>query len=389
MIPITRPAVGQPEADAASAAVLSGWLSQGGQVAAFEAEFAALVGAPFACAVTNCTVALHFALMAAGVGPGDEVVTVSSSFIATANTIRQCGAEPVFVDIDASSMNMDPAGVEAALTPRTKAILCVHQLGMPCDLARLLPAARRAGVPLIEDAACAIGSQVDLGRGWESIGRPHGDIACFSFHPRKVVTTGEGGMLTTRNPEWDRRFRLWRQHGMSVPDTQRHSSQRVVFEDYVTPGYNQRLTDIQAAIGRAQLARLPGLLAERRRLASRYRWQLAGLPGLGLPDQPGWARSNWQSYSVRLPAGTNQLAVMQAMLDQGVATRRGVMCAHLEPAYAELEPRFPLPESERARDGCILLPLFPGLTDAEQDQVVEALRAATATMAAPGFAALV
>lgn len=389
MIPIIRPAVGQPEADAASAAVLSGWLSQGSQVAAFEAEFAALVGAPFACAVTNCTVALHFALLALGVGPGDEVVTVSSSFIATANTIRQCGAEPVFVDINPSSLNMDPAAAEAALTSRTKAILCVHQLGMPCDLRRLLPLARRAGVPLIEDAACAIGSEVDLGRGWESIGRPHGDIACFSFHPRKVVTTGEGGMLTTRNPEWDRRFRLWRQHGMSVPDTQRHASNRVVFEDYVVPGYNQRLTDIQAAVGRAQLARLPGLLAERRRLALRYRRLLAGLPRLGLPDQPGWARSNWQSYSVRLSGGVDQLAVMQAMLDRGIATRRGVMCAHLEPAYAELETRFPLPESERARDGCILLPLFPGLTDAEQDEVAEGLRAAMVMADAPGAAALV
>ncbi len=389
MIPITRPAVGQPEADAASAAVLSGWLSQGGQVAAFEAEFAALVGAPFACAVTNCTVALHFALLALGVGPGDEVVTVSSSFIATANTIRQCGAEPVFVDIDPSSLNMDPAAAEAALTSRTKAILCVHQLGMPCDLRRLLPLARRAGVPLIEDAACAIGSEIDLGHGWESIGRPHGDIACFSFHPRKVVTTGEGGMLTTRNPEWDRRFRLWRQHGMSVPDTQRHASNRVVFEDYMVPGYNQRLTDIQAAVGRAQLARLPGLLAERRRLASRYRQLLQGLPGLGLPDQPDWARSNWQSYSVRLPGGVDQLAVMQAMLDRGIATRRGVMCAHLEPAYAEMEPRFPLPESEHARDGCILLPLFPGLTDAEQDEVAEGLQAAMAMADAPGVVALV
>lgn len=377
MIPIAKPLVGQVEADAAAQAVLSGWLSQGEQVAAFEAEFAALLGAPHACAVSNCTTALHLALLALGIGPGDEVVTVSSSFIATANVVRQCGAVPVFVDVESDSLNLDPDCLTHAFTPRTKAVLCVHQLGMPCDLARILSAARAAGVPVIEDAACALGSRIRMDGAWEPVGRPRGDIACFSFHPRKVVTTGEGGMLTTCNPEWDRLFRLWRQHGMSVPDLARHRSGRVVFEAYEVHGYNYRMTDLQAAIGRCQLKRLSAMLQARRALAARYRNLLQDVPGVRAPEEPAWAESNWQSYCVRLPPGADQRLVMQAMLDRGVATRRGVMCAHLEPAYAGSWPdKLHLPRSEQARDQCLILPMFAQLTDGEQDEVVAALRAA-------------
>lgn len=378
MIPITKPTVGAAEADAAANAVLSGWLSQGEQVAKFEAEFADIVGAPHACAVSNCTVALHFALMALGVGPGDEVVTVSASFIATANVIRHCGAVPVFVDVDLATFNMDPGKLEAALTTRTKAILCVHQLGMPCHLERILPIAHAASVPVIEDAACAIGSTIRVDDSWEPIGKPHGDIACFSLHPRKLVTTGEGGMLTTRNPEWDRLFRLWRQHGMTVTDLARHHSAQIVFEEYVVPAFNQRMTDVQAAIGRCQLQRLAELVAARRALAARYREQLGEIAGLELPEEPNWARSNWQSFCVRLPSGVDQRTVMQFMLDNGVASRRGVMCAHLEPAYNGIAIPFALRHSERVRDECVLLPLFSLMTRQEQDEVVTALKSGIA-----------
>ena len=203
MIPITKPLVGEAEAEAARETVLSGWLTQGPQVVAFEHEFAAYVGAPHACAVTNCTTALQLALLAVGVRPDDEVVTVSHSYIATANSIVHCGATPVFVDIDPVTFNIDPDLIDAAITPRTRAILCVHQMGMPCDLTRILRVARARALPVIEDAACAIGSEIEIGGQWQRIGRPHGDVACFSFHPRKVITTGDGGMLTTENPEWD------------------------------------------------------------------------------------------------------------------------------------------------------------------------------------------
>src|SRR5262245_15796360 len=199
MIPIVRPVMDECEANAARRAILSGWTTQGPEVAAFEQEFARFVGAPHACAVSNCTTALHLALLAVGVQPGDEVITVSNSIIATANAIHYCGATPVFIDIETDTYNFDPAQLEAALSPRTRAILCVHQMGMPCNLAAILPIARRRSIAVVEDAACAIGSEILWQDRWERIGRPHGDIACFSFHPRKIMTTGDGGMITTQN----------------------------------------------------------------------------------------------------------------------------------------------------------------------------------------------
>jgi nucleotide sugar dehydrogenase len=393
VVPIAQPVLAGAEAEAAARVIRSGWVTQGPEVAAFEREFAAAVGAEHARAVSSGTTALHLALQAVGVGPGDEVITASHSFIATANSICYTGATPVFVDIQPGTFNIDPTLIERAITGRTRAILCVHQLGMPCELAGILAIAHRHGLPVIEDAACAIGSEILVDGRWEKIGRPHGDIACFSFHPRKVLTTGDGGMITTPNAEWDRRFCLWRQHGMDVPDTVRHGSREVVFEAYSTLGYNYRLTDLQAAVGREQLKRLPEIIARRRLLAERYQGMLAGVPGIIAPEEPGWARSNWQSYCIGLPDGCDQRRVMQALLDVGVSSRRGVMCAHREPAY-DTEPwscgAGPGPcgcaprscrrlgRSERAQDHTIVLPLFHRMTEADQEAVVAALKAAVA-----------
>jgi len=375
LIPVARPWMDEQEAAAARRVILSGWVTQGPEVAAFEREFADVVGAPHACAVSSCTAALHVALAALSVGTGDEVVTVSHSFIATANAIRYCGAVPVFVDIDLATLNIDPALVEAAIGPRTKAILTVHQIGMPCDLRALTAIATRHALPLIEDAACAIGSEVEWDGAWQRVGRPHGDIACFSFHPRKLLSTGDGGMLTTRSADLDRTFRLLRQHGMSVPDAVRHASNQVIFEEYPVVGHNYRMTDIQAAIGRAQLKRLPAIIARRRELAARYEARLRSVDAIVVPREPAWARSNWQSYAVRLGAWIDQRTFMQRMLDAGIATRRGVMNAHRERAYPPGTWRAAgsLSQSEEAQDTTVILPLFHQLTEEDQDRVVDTI----------------
>ncbi|PBC08750.1 DegT/DnrJ/EryC1/StrS family aminotransferase [Mesorhizobium sp. WSM3859] len=377
MIPIIKPTMDEAEAEAARRVILSGWVTQGPEVAAFEAEFATFTGAPHAVAVSNCTTALHLALLAAGVKPGDDVVTVSHSYIATANAVTYCGATPVFVDIDPATYNIDSALIEQALSAKTSAILVVHQMGLPCDMAAVVDIARAKGLPVIEDAACASGSEILWDGQWQKVGKAHGDVACFSFHPRKIMSTGDGGMLTTKHADWAAKFKLLRQHGMSVPDTVRHGSAQVILETHPVLGYNYRMTDIQAAVGREQLKRLPGIVARRRALAARYTELLCGAQWLGLVSEPSYARTNWQSFCVRLPESTDQRTVMQAMLDAGVATRRGIMCAHREDVYASQPLRMSLPESEAAQDHAIVLPLYSQMTDEDQQKVASALIEAT------------
>jgi perosamine synthetase len=392
-IPVARPVLGEEEAAAARRAILSGWVVQGPEAAAFEKEFAAAVGAGHAVACSSGTAALHLALLALDIGPGDEIITVSHSFIATANAVRYVGAMPIFVDVEPETGNINPDLIEPAITAKTRAILAVHQLGMPCDLARILTIADNHGLLVIEDAACAVGSEIDIGgvgggqrathpgppptstSGFVPIGRPHGVLATFSFHPRKVITTGDGGMVTGSDPELMARVARLRTHSMSVSTAERHRAQKVVFEEYREVGYNYRLSDIQAAVGREQLQRLPGMVTARRRLAARYLEALGGHPHILLPQEPRWARSNWQSFWITLsPAcDISQIDLMQALKARGIDTRRGVMCAHREPAYRDLPPRFRLRVSEMLRDRSIILPLYPDMTEAEQEQVITAL----------------
>jgi len=393
-IPITQPFLGEEEAAAAREVILSGWVTQGPRVKQFEEDFAAYVGAKHACAASSCTTALYLALLVVGVSPGDVVITVSHSFIATANAVRYCSAEPVFIDIDLATYNMSPSKLEECLfnecekkdgllwykkihnlafdqSPlchvnephgRVAAILPVHQMGMPCDLKKILQLAGEFNIPVVEDAACAIGSEIsfDEGRTWKKIGKPHGDITCFSFHPRKVITTGDGGMLTTNNDAYDKQFRLLRQHGMSISDIDRHGANKIIFEDYIIHGYNFRMTDIQAAVGIEQIKKLSFIVDQRRKLANEYTSMLQKLEWIIPPYEPKYAKANYQSYPIRLkdisPIDRDRL--MHYLLERGISTRRGIMNAHQEIPYDS--KNFILPHSEIARDSSLLLPLFPG-----------------------------
>lgn len=371
-IPIMRPWLGREEEQAAADAIASGWIAQGPRVLAFEEQFAERVGAHAAVALSSCTAALHLALVVSGVGPGDEVIVPSLSFIATANAARYVGARPVFADVDEESQNLTADTIDARLTPATRAVIVVHQVGMPADLDRIHELCDPRGVAVIEDAACAIGSTY---RG-RLIGS-HSDLVAFSFHPRKVLTTGEGGMLTTSRDDWAERSRRLREHGMNVSAAARHASSAPVIEQYVETGFNYRMTDIQAAVGLVQLGRLDEIVQRRRELAERYRSGLADVEGLGLPTDPAFGTSNYQSFAVRLPQDIDRERVMADLLAHGISTRRGIMAAHLEPAYAG-EPTAPLPVTERLTRHTLILPLFHELAATDQDRVIEEFRSSLA-----------
>jgi perosamine synthetase len=376
-VPFTRPYLRGDEGAAVAQTIATGWVSQGPKVREFEAAFAERVGAPEAVATTNCTTALQLALYVLGVGPGDEVIVPSLSFIATANAVWQNGATPVFADIDPRTYNLDPVAVERAITPRTKAIMPVHQLGLPADMDPLLALAEAHGLAIVEDAACAIGARYK--------GRPIGSLgalACFSLHPRKVITTGEGGMIAVHDPAIAERLRQLRQHAMDVSDLARHGTKDVVIESYPERGWNSRMTDMQATLGLCQLELLDEILDERTRQAARYTAALERLQYVEAPYEPGYAERTWQSYAVRLgpaaPVGRTEL--MRALLRDGVATRRGVMAIHMEKSYAGTAAV--LPHTVAATRESLMLPLFPGLTDEQQDYVIDRLATHVTALAA-------
>ena len=370
-IPVMIPYLGEAEAEAAAQAVLSGWVAQGPRVARFEEEFAARVGARDGVAVSSCTTALHLALVACGIGPGDEVVVPSFSFIATANAVRYVGAAPVFADVDAETGNLTPETVEPVLTGRTRAVLLVHQGGMPADVDAMRALCSRRDLQLIEDAACAVGSTYrDAPVGTGAL------VAAWSFHPRKLLTTGEGGMITLDDADRARRLRRLREHGMDLSAAARHASSGPVFESYLEVGYNYRMTDIQAAVGLVQLAKLDEMIARRRELAARYHELLADVPGAIPVRDPEYGRSNFQSFWVLLdpeyfPDGRD--GALHRLAAAGVSARRGIMAAHLEPAYEDVE-HVPLPITELLTRDSLILPLFHTLTAAQQEHIVDVLR---------------
>jgi dTDP-4-amino-4,6-dideoxygalactose transaminase len=364
-----RPWIGAEEAAAAAAVVTSGWVAQGPRVAEFEQAFAASIGVAHGVALSSCTAALHLALLAVGVGHGDEVVVPSLSFIATANAARYVGARPVFADVDAVTLNLTPETVEPVLTDRTRTVILVDQCGVPADLDAMRKLCDPRGIAIVEDAACAAGAEYRE--------RPVGagaDVAAFSFHPRKLLTTGEGGMVVTPDGELATRLRRLREHGMDVSAAQRHASRQPVIEHYLETGYNYRMTDIQAAVGLVQLGKLPALVARRRELAARYQRLLARITGVRMIADPEYGRANFQSFWVLLPedAPVGRDELLRLLAAEGISARRGIMAAHSEPAYAH-EGSWVLPVTERITANSLILPLFHELSIAEQDMIVDVM----------------
>src|SRR5690348_16506618 len=382
MIPVMRPWLGKEEAEAAAEAVASGWIAQGPRVREFEEAFAAVIGAPYAVAVSSGTAALHLALIAAGIGPGDEVIVPSLSFIATTNAVRYVGAQPVFADVDLATQNLIPETVRPHLTGRTRAVILVDQAGMPADLDEMRALCDPLRITVIEDAACAAGSTYRM----SPVGAGAA-LATFSFHPRKLLTTGEGGMLTTSDRSIAARVRRLREHGMDISAKDRHRSRQPVIEHYTEVGFNFRMTDVQAAIGLVQLRKLAQMVTRRRVLAQRYQEMLSSVPGLVMADDPPYGESNYQSFWMLLSeqSAVGRDDLIRLLAEAGVSARRGIMAAHLEPAYAGVVAS--LPVTERLTKRSLILPLFHQMTQAEQEHVVSvvmsALRSPAPAMSIP------
>jgi perosamine synthetase len=369
-IPVTKPFIGEEEERAVLDVLRSGWLVQGPKVAEFERIVADYVGTKHAVATSSCTTSLHLALSLHKIGPGDEVIVPSFSFIASANAILYQGAKPVFVDIDRRTYNLDPNLIAAAITPRTKAILPVHQIGLAADMDSINTIALRHSLTVIEDAAPTIGATYKGKR----VGGL-GNTTCLSFHPRKVITTGEGGMILTDDPALAERARVLRAHGMSVSDLARHQAKRVVIEEYRDLGYNYRMTDLQAAVGIEQMKKLDHLLRRRNELATQYNEALARVPGVQLPHSSSETPHTYQSYMIELgpEARRTRDEVMAPMLEAGIATRPGVMAIHTTAYYRQHFPGIELPVTERVTKNSLILPMYATMTDAEHAYVLDNL----------------
>ncbi len=373
-INVMQPWFGPEEIAAVAAVIRSGWVAQGPKVAEFEGEFARHQQVGHAVALSSCTTALHLALVVAGIRAGDDVVVPSFSFVATANAATYVGARPVFADVDPLTGNVTAATVAAALTERTRAVIAVDQGGVPVDLAEIRALCDHRGVVVVEDAACAAGSTYR--------GRPVGaeaELTAWSFHPRKLVTTGEGGMLTTARQDWADRARHLREHAMSASAADRHARVLAPPETYDEVGFNYRMTDLQAALGLVQLDRLDEMVRRRREIAAGYAKAINEIPGLRAVADPPWGTSNFQSYWVEVEPQfpLDREALLERLAAAGISARRGIMAAHRQPAYRGRDTGTqPLPVTERLTDNTLILPVFHQMSESEQARVVDVLRSA-------------
>lgn len=371
-VPLLKPWLGEEEVRAAAEVILSGWICQGPKVMEFEDQVAAYVGAKYGVATNACTSALHLSLYLSGVQAGHHVVLPSSTCMATANAIHHAGAEPVFADIDPRTYNLDPESAERAITPQTRAILLVHQIGLPADVDAFRAIAEKRGIALIEDGACTLGGTYK-GKRVGGLGSP----TAFSFHPRKMITTGEGGMITTGDERLADKARMLRATGASISDLERHKAKGVLVQKYGDVGYNYRMTDIQAAIGLVQIKKLGAMLEQRRTQARFYDEAIARLDDLEPPYVPDYATHAYSSYLVRVRGNTrvSRDELLRRMADRAVSCRAGIQPLHLEPFYAPRHGHLRLPATEdRARD-TLFLPIYPGMTEEQQQHVVDSLEA--------------
>ena len=372
-IQIAAPSTGEAEWQALRESLMTGWLTQGPKVAAFEKAFARRHDVAHAVATSNCTTGLHLALAALEVGPGDEVIVPSFTWVSTANAVLYCGATPVFVDVDRATFNMDPAAAVDRITKRTRAILPVHLFGLCADMDVIAAAA--GGIPLVEDAACAAGASYK-GRSAGTLGR----LGAFSFHPRKSITTGEGGMVVTDDDELAERIGLLRNHGASVSEEQRHRGPRpYLLPEFNMLGYNYRMTDLQGSVGLVQLGKLDRFIAERRKWAEYYTRELAGIEWLRTPAVPEGYSHAWQSYvccvdESKAPMSRNE--IMEVLQSEGISTRPGTHAVHMLGYHRD---RFGLRADDfpAARD-CdrysMAIPLHNRMTPEDFKYVVTAIR---------------
>jgi UDP-4-amino-4-deoxy-L-arabinose-oxoglutarate aminotransferase len=369
-LPFSRPSITDAEVAAVTESLRSGWITTGPKAQALEEQFAALVGAKHAVALASATAGMHLVLLALGIGPGDEVITPSMTWVSTANMICLLGATPVFVDVDRDTLMVTAEGVEAAITPRTKAIVPVHYAGAPCDLPALRAVAQRHGVALVEDAAHAVGTTC--------AGCPIGasGTAIFSFHAIKNLTSAEGGMVVTDDAAFADRIRRLKFHGLAADAFDRETMGRKPQAQVIEPGFKYNLSDLHAALGLAQLHRITEINAARRRLAQRYLDKLAGSPVLPLRVPADPSVHAWHLFVLRIDperCGLDREAFMEALKQRGIGTGIHFLATHLHPYYRKRWGNASLPATEWNSARICSIPLFPDMTDADVDRVLAAI----------------
>ena len=375
-LPFARPDIGEAEIAAVTQALRSGWVTTGPKTKEFEQAFTDYLGGNGlqSIAVNSATAGLHLALEALGIGPGDEVIAPTLTFTATVEVVRYLGADPVLVDVDPVTLNIDPGAIRAAITPRTKAIMPVHYAGLACRMDEILAIAREHGLKVVEDAAHALPTT------WQGqlVGQLQSDVTVFSFYANKTITTGEGGMAVTRHPALAERMRVMRLHGMSRDAFDRFSAKTPAwYYEIVAPGFKYNMTDVAAAMGVEQLARLPQFVQRRQHLAARYQAQLAGLPLVQPADAPAGDTHAWHLYVVRLVPGARagRDEIIQALSDRGIGTSVHYVPLHRQPYWRDRYQLTParFPHAEAAYQCMLSLPLFTAMHDADQDRVIAAL----------------